>query len=144
MPDSRACLGVRQGGGAPTGRAARRSLARSEFLAIRDCWLLHHARRGDEMSAGPARFADRRAAAAAKLRERELAALLVTPGADLLYLTGYQLNTSERLTCLVLDRDGKTTLVCPELEAPRAGVAAPDLARAVWGETADPYALVAS
>src|SRR5256712_4215911 len=96
------------------------------------------------MSAGPARFADRRAAAAAKLRERELAALLVSPGADLLYLTGYQLHTSERLTCLVLDRDGKATLVCPELEAPRAAVAAPDVARAAWGETADPYALVAS
>jgi Xaa-Pro aminopeptidase len=96
------------------------------------------------VSAGPARFADRRAAAADKLRERDLAALLVSPGADLLYLTGYQLHPSERLTCLVLDRDGKATLVCPELEAPRAAVAAPDLARAAWAETADPYALVAS
>ena len=32
----------------------------------------------------------------------------------------------------------------PELEAPRAAAAAPDLARATWTETADPYALVAS
>jgi len=96
------------------------------------------------MPAGPARFADRRARAAAKLRERAFAALLVSPGADLLYLTGYPVHTSERLTCLVLERDGSATLVCPELEAPRAAAAAPDLARAAWGETADPYALVAS
>ncbi len=90
-----------------------------------------------------ASFADRRARAAAKLRERDLAALLASPGADLFYLTGYQLFTSERLTCLVLARDGKATMVCPELEAPRAAAAAPDLERATWGETEDPYALVA-
>jgi Xaa-Pro aminopeptidase len=90
-----------------------------------------------------ASFADRRARAAAKLRERDLAALLASPGADLFYLTGYQLFTSERPTCLVLGRDGKATLVCPELEAPRASAAAPDLTRATWGETDDPYALIA-
>jgi Xaa-Pro aminopeptidase len=91
-----------------------------------------------------ASFADRRARAAAKLRERGLAALLVSPSADLLYLSGYQLFTSERLTCLVLSGQGKATLVCPKLEAPRAAAAAPDLPRAAWAETEDPYALVAS
>ena len=91
-----------------------------------------------------ASFADRRTRAAAKLRERDLAALLVSPGADLLYLAGYRLFTSERLTCLVLDRDAKATIVCPELEAPRAAAAAPDVARATWGETENPYVLVAS
>jgi D-alanyl-D-alanine dipeptidase len=91
-----------------------------------------------------ASFADRRTRAAGKLRERGFAALLVSPGADLVYLAGYQLFTSERLTCLVLDRDAKATLVCPELEAPRAAVAAPDIPRATWGETDDPYAIVAS
>jgi len=90
-----------------------------------------------------ASFADRRARAAAELRERGLAALLASPGADLFYLSGYQLFTSERLTCLVLGRDGTATMVCPELEAPRAAAAAPDLERATWGETDDPYALVA-
>lgn len=87
--------------------------------------------------------ADRRTRAAAKLRERGLSALAVSPGADLFYLAGYQIFSSERLTCLVLDRDGKATIVCPELEAPRAAVAAPDIARATWGETDDPYAVVA-
>ena len=52
--------------------------------------------------------------------------------------------SSERLTCLVLTPDGTATLVVPELEAPRAAAATPDLARATWTETADPYALVAS
>ena len=91
-----------------------------------------------------ASFADRRTRAAAKLREQDLVALLVSPGADLLYLSGYQLFTSERMTCLVLDRDGKATIVCPELEAPRAAVAAPDIERSTWGETDDPNAIVAS
>jgi Xaa-Pro aminopeptidase len=88
-------------------------------------------------------FADRRRRAAAELGKRDHAALLVTPGADLLYLTGYHLFTSERLTCLVLDREARATLVVPELEAPRAARAAPDLARATWSETDDPCALAA-
>ena len=91
-----------------------------------------------------ASVADRRKRAATTLRERGLAALLLSPGADLFYLTGYQIFSSERLTCLVLDREGKATIVCPELEAPRAAVAAPDIGRRTWGETDDPYALVAS
>ncbi|MDQ2914358.1 MAG: aminopeptidase P family protein [Chloroflexota bacterium] len=91
-----------------------------------------------------ASFADRRTRAAAKLRERDLGALLVSPGADLIYLAGYQIFASERLTCLVLDRDGKAAMVCPALEAPRAAVAAPDIERSTWGETDDPYAIVAS
>jgi Xaa-Pro aminopeptidase len=88
--------------------------------------------------------AGRRTRAAARCRDAGVAALLLTPGSDLTYLTGYRIFSSERLTCLVLANDGSATLVLPELEAPRAAVAAPDLARATWTETADPYALVAS
>jgi len=91
-----------------------------------------------------ASIADRRTRVAAKLRERGLSALLVSPGADLLYLSGYQVFTSERLTCLVVDPSGNATIVCPELEAPRVAVAAPDIARSTWGETDDPYAIVAA
>ena len=91
-----------------------------------------------------ASFADRRARAAARLRECDLAALLVAPSADLFYLTGYQMHTSERLTCLVLDREGKATLVCPALEEPRAAAAAPELSRTTWQETEDPFAKAAS
>src|ERR1700704_5475390 len=88
--------------------------------------------------------ADRRARAAARCRETGVAALLLAPGSDLAYLSGYRIFSSERLTCLVLSNDGSATLVLPELESPRAAIAAPDVAQATWSETADPYALVAS
>src|SRR2546423_1162266 len=88
--------------------------------------------------------AARRARAAARCREMGVAALLLAPGSDLTYLSGYRMGSSERLTCLVLASDGTATLVLPELEAPRAAVAAPDLAQRTWAETADPYALAAS
>ena len=87
--------------------------------------------------------AARRARAAERCREAGVAALLLAPGADLTYLSGYRIFATERLTCLVLSSDGAATLVVPELEAPRAAVGAPDLARATWSETGDPYALVA-
>ena len=88
--------------------------------------------------------AARRARAAARCREAGVAVLLLAPGSDLTYLSGYRIFSSERLTCLVLASNGAATLVVPALEAPRAAVAAPDLAQATWTETADPYALVAS
>src|SRR6059036_1569474 len=91
-----------------------------------------------------ASFADRRTRAAATLRERNLAALLVSPGPDLFYLAGYQMFASERLTCLVLDREGKATIVCPAFESPRAAAAAPDVERNTWSETDDPFAVVAA
>jgi Xaa-Pro aminopeptidase len=89
-------------------------------------------------------FAARRQRASTALRGRGAAALLLSPGSDLAYLSGYRVFTSERLTCLVLPAEGTPTLVVPELESPRAHAAAPDLAQRTWGETDDPYALVAS
>jgi Xaa-Pro aminopeptidase len=73
-------------------------------------------------------------------------ALLVTPGAELRYLTGYDALPLERLTCLVLPAEGDATLVVPQLERPRAAeaVAARPLALVDWPETADPNALVAA
>ena len=73
-----------------------------------------------------------------------MAALLLAPGSDLTYLTGYRIFSTERLTCLVLPADGDATLVLPGLESPRAKAAAPDLAQRTWAETEDPYALVGS
>jgi Xaa-Pro aminopeptidase len=43
-------------------------------------------------------------------------ALLVTPGADLRYLVGYDAKPLERLTCLVLPARGEPVLVVPRLE----------------------------
>lgn len=88
--------------------------------------------------------AARRARIAGHIRDAGIAALLLGPGSDLAYLSGYRIHASERLTCLVLPSEGVPTLVVPALEAPRAQLAAPDLGRTTWQETDDPYAVVAS
>lgn len=49
-----------------------------------------------------------------------LDALLISPGADLRYLTGYQALPLERLTCLVVPTQGDAFLVVPALERPAA------------------------
>ncbi len=75
-----------------------------------------------------------------------LDALLLTPGPDLRYVTGYNAHESERLTCLVVPADGEPVLVVPRLEL-RGVHASPagalDLEIVGWDETDDPYALVA-
>jgi len=96
------------------------------------------------MPADRAAVAGRRKRASALLKERGLAALLLSPSSDLAYLCGYRMFGSERLTCLVLAADGATTLVVPKFESPRAQHAAPDLPQRTWEETEDPYAMVAS
>lgn len=80
-------------------------------------------------------------------RAEEVDALLVTPGADLRYLTGYDAIPLERLTCLVVPAEGPVRIVVPGLEQ-AAAAASPvgelDVEIVTWGETDDPYALVAS
>ncbi len=76
-----------------------------------------------------------------------LDALLITPGPDLRYLTGYVAKPLERLTCLVLAAVGEPVLIVPFLERPAAeaaGVSALGLGIADWQETEDPIALVAA
>jgi Xaa-Pro aminopeptidase len=70
--------------------------------------------------------------------------LLLSVGADLPYLTGYEAMPLERLTMLVLPRDGDATLVVPRLEAPRV-VERPDVFSIMtWDETDDPIDRVGS
>lgn len=69
-------------------------------------------------------------------------ALLVTPGADLRYLTGYAAKPLERLTCLVLPTEGDPVLVAPALEVAAARAAGVEIEIAPWQETDDPFALV--
>ncbi|WP_290513834.1 Xaa-Pro peptidase family protein [Aeromicrobium sp.] len=70
--------------------------------------------------------------------------LLITPGADLRYLTGYTALPLERLTCLVLPARGEPTLVVPALERAAAVASGVDIEIASWKEADDPFALVAS
>lgn len=89
---------------------------------------------------------DRLARAQRATGQAGLDALLVTPGADLRYLTGYDALPLERLTCLLLPADGDPVLVVPALEEP-AALASPagelDVEVVGWQETDDPYALLA-
>ncbi len=83
---------------------------------------------------------------AAATGEAGLDALLLTPGPDLRYVTGYDAHESERLTCLVLPAIGDPILVVPRLEL-RGANASPagalDIEIVGWDETDDPNALVA-
>jgi Xaa-Pro aminopeptidase len=77
-----------------------------------------------------------------------LDALLLTPGPDLRYVTGYNAHESERLTCLVVPArpNDDPVLVVPRLELPKvlaSPAAALDLQIIGWDETDDPYAVVA-
>ncbi|MER5754153.1 aminopeptidase P family protein [Streptomyces sp. NPDC002088] len=75
-----------------------------------------------------------------------LAGLLVAPGPDLVWLTGYAPTAAtERLTLLVLAAGQDPVLVVPTLEAPDAAKAtgAPALTVRDWTDGKDPYAATA-
>ncbi|MFV2100905.1 M24 family metallopeptidase [Micromonospora sp. LOL_024] len=96
---------------------------------------------GTEELYPPRRLASaQRATAAAGLD-----ALLLSPGSDLRYLTGYDAHAGERLTLLVLPAEGEPTLIVPALERPAAEASpAPGTGVRIVDHTdgADPYPLV--
>jgi Xaa-Pro aminopeptidase len=67
--------------------------------------------------------------------------LLLSHGADLPWLTGYQAMPLERLTVLVLPVEGDAVLVVPELEAPRVPDAGAPVEVRPWAENEDPMAV---
>ncbi|MFJ7021323.1 aminopeptidase P family protein [Streptomyces sp. NPDC101117] len=76
-----------------------------------------------------------------------LAGLLVAPGPDMVWLTGYSPPAdTERLTLLVLTADHGPVLVVPALEAPDAAKAtgAPVTTLRDWTDGQDPYAATAA
>ncbi len=75
--------------------------------------------------------------------ELEIDALLLSLGADLPWLTGYEAMPLERLTMLVLPVDREATLVVPTLEAPRVGHDPRLFRLRPWAESEDPVAIVA-
>ncbi|MCE7549202.1 aminopeptidase P family protein [Streptomyces thermodiastaticus] len=88
----------------------------------------------------------RMARAAGTAAEAGLAGLLVAPGPDLVWLTGYAPPAeTERLTLLVLAPGQDPVLVVPALEAPDAARAAGAGALTLrdWTDGKDPYAITA-
>ena len=72
--------------------------------------------------------------------------LLVTPGPDLLWLTGYSPTAiTERLTLLVLSTDAEPRMLVPTLERPDldSAVGAPALSISDWRDGQDPYDVAA-
>jgi Xaa-Pro aminopeptidase len=89
--------------------------------------------------------AGRLRAIADAVRAQGLGALLLTPGPDLRYVTGYDATQLERLTCLAIPADSDPFLVVPRLELPAAQASpAGDLGLEMlaWGETDDPFGIV--
>ena len=89
----------------------------------------------------PAVFAARVERARTAMTAAGVDALVLSVGSDLPWLTGYHAMPLERLTLLVLPRDGQATLVIPRLEAPRVTELPGVFSLAPWNETDDPIAL---
>jgi Xaa-Pro aminopeptidase len=90
-------------------------------------------------------YADRLERAATGAKDLGIDALLITPGADLRYLIGYDAVPLERLTCLVVPSAGQPLLLVPELEflaAQASGAPESGVAIRTWGETDDPFAII--
>ena len=93
------------------------------------------------------RFEARLAACRVAVAERGLASLLLSVGPDLRYLTGFVGEPMERLTLLIVPREGPVALLVPRLEAQKAAgtpLVAAGSARVVpFDESDDAAALVA-
>src|SRR6478736_4254155 len=78
------------------------------------------------------------------MRQMGIGALLIEPGASLVYFTGVHWHRSERLTAAVLPRDGEIAIVTPHFEAPSVSesLEVPAELR-VWHEDQNPLETVA-
>ncbi|HUR77380.1 MAG TPA: Xaa-Pro peptidase family protein [Acidimicrobiales bacterium] len=91
-----------------------------------------------------AAFHDRLHRVRARMAEFGVDALLLSVGADLPWMCGYEAMPLERLTMLVVPAKEDPTLVVPRLEAPRVADR-PDLFRMIpWDETDNPIKIVGS
>jgi D-alanyl-D-alanine dipeptidase len=86
-------------------------------------------------------YAARMRRAAQDAADAGLDGVLIAPGPDLLWLTGYRPVETERLTLLVLRAGEDPVLVVPKLEAPDAAGSAggPALTLRDWTDGQDPY-----
>ena len=79
-----------------------------------------------------------------RMDEVDVDVLLLSLGADLPWLTGYEAMPLERLTMLVVPHQGPGTLIVPRLEAPRVEEVPEVFGIRPWTETEDPVQLVAA
>ncbi|TDF35090.1 aminopeptidase P family protein [Alteromonadaceae bacterium M269] len=74
------------------------------------------------------------------MKQHDVAALIIEPGAAMDYFSGIQWRRSERLTAVVIPREGDIAVVCPFFEEPsiRESLAVGDDVR-VWQEHESPF-----
>jgi Xaa-Pro aminopeptidase len=91
-------------------------------------------------------FAARIERAGVAAKRAGLSGVLVTPGPDLVYLTGYAPHVTPRLTLLVVSADRDPALMVPVLERAEAEEApgSSKLALSDWPDGSDPYEAAAS
>ena len=78
-----------------------------------------------------------------KLSQSGADCLFVTPSTNLFYLSGIAFHRSERLTAVLLPRDGDPVLVVPAFEEARARAMTPLANVVAWSETEDPFQIAA-
>ncbi len=78
------------------------------------------------------------------MRAQGISALLIEPGASLIYFTGVRWNRSERLTAAIIPVEGDIAIVTPHFEEPsvRESLNVPGEVR-VWHEDQNPLAIAA-
>ncbi len=99
---------------------------------------------GDVVPIGREEFARRLAKAQRLMAEQGFAAILIEPGAAMTYFCGVQWWRSERLTALIIPREGEPCVVTPHFEEPsvRESLKVPAEVR-VWNEHENPLERVA-
>lgn len=75
------------------------------------------------------------------MKRRSVDVTLLSVGADLLYMTGYEAQYSERLTALVVRPESDPVLLVPRLEEPRVSSTAVEVV--AWDESEDPIQIAA-
>ena len=98
---------------------------------------------GGAVPTGVAEREARIARAQQLMRQQGLSAILVEPGASLIYFTGVRWSRSERLTAAIIPASGRIAVFTPFFEEPsvRESLAVPADLR-TWNEHQDPLALV--
>jgi Xaa-Pro dipeptidase len=98
----------------------------------------------DVVPVGRAEFLARIDKARALMGKHNIGALLIEPGASLVYFTGVEWWRSERLTAAVIPREGDIVIVTPHFEEPsvRESLRIPADVR-VWNEDENPLVTVA-
>lgn len=99
---------------------------------------------GDAQPIGPEERRARLARAQALMKANGIGAVLIEPGASLLYFTGVRWGRSERLTAAVIPVEGEPMIVTPFFEEPsvRESLGVPAEVR-VWQEHESPFAVIA-